>query len=114
MAKSRIPNPLERRHLVEKELPAEQALAIAEAYLAEERVDEAVEFLGKAEDTERLAALREQAVREGNAFLLRSVAQALGEPPERDEWRRLAEAADSLGKERYAEEARRQSERGDE
>ena len=31
MAKSMIPDPLKRRHLVERELPAEQALAIAEA-----------------------------------------------------------------------------------
>ena len=34
MAKSRIPGPLERRHLVERELSPAQALRHAEAYLA--------------------------------------------------------------------------------
>lgn len=114
MAKSKIPNPLERRHLVEKELPAAQALAIAEAYLADDRRDEAVDFLAKAGETERLGALRSEAVSSGDAFLLRMVAHALGEPPEKEEWSRLAEAARSAGKERYAEEAMRQAERGEE
>ena len=33
MARSRIPNPLDRRHLIEKELSEAQALQVAEAYL---------------------------------------------------------------------------------
>ena len=42
MAQPKIPNPLDRRHLIEKELPAERALALAEAYLEEGRTEEAV------------------------------------------------------------------------
>lgn len=113
MAKSKIPDPLTRRHLVEKELPAEQARGIADAYLAEGRADEAVDFLRLANDTERLGELRGEAISSGNAFLLRQVTLALGVAPERDEWRRLADAARALGKERYAEEAQRQVERGE-
>ena len=112
MAKGKIPNPLERRHLVERELPEAQALAIAEAYLAEGRSNEAVDFLRLAGAGERLAELRSEAVSSGNAFLLRAVAIAMDAMPERDEWRRLAEAAEAAGKQRYAEEARRQAERG--
>ncbi len=114
MAKSKIPNPLERRHLVESELPPAQALAIADAYLAENRATEAPDFLRLAGADERLAELRSEAVSSGDAFLLRAVARAMEAPPKREEWRRLAEAAAAAGKERYAEEARRQAERGEE
>lgn len=116
MARSRIPRPLERRHLVERELPPAQALAIAEAYLEEGRRLESVDFLRKAEDPargERLAALRAEAVAEGDVFLLRAVAGALGEEPDGEEWNALAEAAEAAGKQRYAVEARRQADRGD-
>ena len=114
MAKGKIPNPLERRHLVERELPPAQALAIAEAYLAENRSDEAADFLALAGAAERLAELRSEAVSSGDTFLLRTVAQLMEAPPGRAEWRRLAESAETAGKLRYAEEARRQAERGEE
>ena len=114
MAKHGIPDPLVRRHLVEKQLPTDQARGIADAYLAEGRAEEAVDFLALAQDRERLGELRAKAVSSGDAFLLRQVARALGDEPQRDEWRRLAEAAHAQGKERYAREAQRQAERGDE
>ena len=109
MAKSKIPKPLERRHLIEREIPTAKAAKIAEAYLEERRRLEAVDFLAKAEDTEKLAQIRAEAVAEGDAFLLRAVAAALEEEPGGDEWSALADAAEAAGKERYAIEARRQS-----
>jgi hypothetical protein len=112
VAKAKIPDPLERRHLVEKELPPEQARAIAQAYLAEERWIEAIDFLKIAGAGEGLAELRSRAIAEGDAFLLRSVANADGRPPTRDDWQKLAAAATANGRERYAIEARRQLERG--
>jgi hypothetical protein len=114
MAKSKIPDPLTRRHLVERELPPAQALRLAEAYLAAGRSLEAADFLRKAGATDRLAALREAAVAAGDSFLLRVVATALGEPPDRETWSRLAEAADAAGKQRHAADARRQAARGEE
>jgi hypothetical protein len=114
VAKSKIPNPLARRHLLERELPPAQALRLAEAYLAEGRSLEAVEFLRKAEAKDRLAALRDESVAAGDSFLLRIVATALGEAPDRELWRRLAEAADAAGKLRQAADARRQAARGGE
>ena len=113
MAKAKIPDPLERRHLVEKELPAEQARAIADAYLAEDRSLEAIDFLKIAGAGEGLAELRKRAIADGDAFLLRAVANAQGLPPTRDDWQELAAAATANGHERYALEARRQLERGD-
>ena len=113
MAKVGIPGALERRHLVEKELAAVQAQRIADAYLADDRLVEAVDFLGKLEGSEGLKGLRVRAVEEGDAFLLRGVAAAMGERPGREEWQALAASASALGKLRYAEEAQRQSERGE-
>ncbi len=113
MAKSKIPDPLARRHLLERELPPAQALRLAEAYLAEGRALEAVDFLRKAGALDRLAALRAEAVAAGDSFLLRIVTTALGEPADRETWRRLAEAAAAAGKELQAADARRQAARGE-
>ncbi len=114
MAKSKVPDPLERRHLVERELPPAQSLRLAEAYLAEGRALEAVDFLRKAGEKDRLSAVRAEAVAAGDSFLLRIVATALGEPPNRESWRQLAEAAEAAGKQCYAADARRQAARGEE
>jgi hypothetical protein len=111
MAKKKLPDPLRRRHLVEQKIDPARALQIAEAYLAQDRAMEAVAFLMKAEARERLAALREQAVRDGDAFLLREVATALDEEVDAGTWRALAAAAQAAGKERYAAEAGRQAAR---
>jgi len=113
MTKGKIPDPLERRHLIERELATAQASKIAEAYLAEGRRMEAVDFLIKAEDTEKLGELRREAIADGDVFLLRAVAAALEEEPANEEWSATADAAEAAGKEYYAIEARRQAEIGD-
>ena len=113
MARSTLPDPLHRRILLEKELDPAHALRIAEAYLAEDRVVEAVAFLRRARATDRLGELRSQAVAQGDAFLLREVCRELGQPPEAHEWRSLADAAEAAGKVRYADQARRQLGRAD-
>ncbi|HEY8154968.1 MAG TPA: hypothetical protein VII72_12645 [Myxococcota bacterium] len=114
MAKSTIPDPLERRHLVERELTPAQALKLGEAYLAEGRLLEAVDFLRKAGARDKLAGVRAEAIAAGDSFLLRVVATALGETPDRESWQGLAAAADAAGKQRYAADARRQAVRGEE
>jgi hypothetical protein len=111
VARSRIPDPLERRHLIEGELEPARALAVAEAYLAEGRALEAVAFLAKARAESRLEALSLDAVRDGDAFLLREIGVALGREPDAAVWRQLADAAAAAGRDRYAAEARRQAER---
>ena len=112
MAKPLIPDPLKRRLLVEEDLDPARAVALADAYLAEGRAAEALVFLEKAEATSRLAALRDEAVENGDLFLARATATALGEEIPADAWLRLADAAEAAGKLAYAHEARRQAQRG--
>jgi hypothetical protein len=109
VAKSRIPNSLARRHLVEKKIDDASALSIAEAYLADGRRVEALDFLAKAGAKDRLEELRDEALADGDAFLFQSVARHLGESPTSEGWGRLADAAEAAGKERYAATARRQA-----
>lgn len=105
-----IPDPLTRRHLVEETLDPRRALRIAEAYLEAGRSFEAVSFLHQADDRERLEALRREAVETGDPFLLRQVCDALGEAPDRECWRALAESARRMGKDVQARDAERQAE----
>ncbi|MDJ0853087.1 MAG: hypothetical protein QNK04_32350 [Myxococcota bacterium] len=114
MARSKIPDPLERRHLVERGIPPAQAERVAEAYLEQGRTVEAIDFLAKVGAEEAFGRLRREAVESGDFFLLRSIGHATGEAPQREEWAELARAAEAAGKLRYAEDARRQAERGEE
>jgi len=111
MATVRLPDALARRHLIEKELTAAHALRLAEAYLAEERVVEALAFLQKAGATDRLRAIAEQAKLDGDVFLMRQAAALSGEPPSAADWRTVGEAARERGKLRFAADAERQADR---
>lgn len=113
MAKAAIPNPLERRHLIEREVAPEHSLALAEAYLGEARVWEAIAFLQKAGARDRLAALREEAVGAGDFFLVRELTRALGDELPAARWRATSEAAAAAGRERYAAQAHRMAERAE-
>lgn len=114
MARSKIPDPLTRRHLLEGELPEARALVTAQAYLAEGRTVEALDFLARAGATDELAELRAEAVAAGDFFLFRAIARAAGDPPTHEEWVAVSAAAEAAGMDRYAEDARRQVERGEE
>jgi hypothetical protein len=112
MARIRTPDPMTRRHLLEKTLDPAQALRIAEAYLAEGRRSEAIAFLARAEAPDQLEALRAEARAEGDVFLLKAACHALGGDPSSDDWRQVEDAAEASGKLRYAGLARRQAEGG--
>jgi putative heme degradation protein len=114
LANSIIPNPMERRHLIEKDLDAARCTALAEAYLEVGRASDAVVFFAKAGAHDRLIAMAETAVADGDAFLLGELVDASSEvtaTPER--WRKLADTAEAVGLLRYAEMARRHARSGD-
>ena len=99
VARSKIPGPLERRRLIERDMSEAQALTYAESYLAEGRTVEAIDFLCKAGAQDRLESLRSEAVQSGDLFLFRAVAQATRQVPQSEEWSALARAAEAAGKE---------------
>lgn len=107
----RIPDPLKRRHLVEKEEDPAKCLALAEAYLETGRVIEALLFLQRADAQDRLDEVFEQGISEGDVFLVRETARIRGTEVDGRVWRRVAEAATRLGKARYAEDATRFADR---
>lgn len=113
MAKAIIPDPLTRRLLVEKELDAMEAAKIAEAYLEAGRKLEAIDFLAKANDSEGLRSIADDAIAQGDPFLLQSVMQLIGDDPDRETWQRCADAAEAAGKLRYAATARRNAARSE-
>jgi hypothetical protein len=113
VARERTPDPLNRRHLLERAIDGGQALRIAENYLAEGRRVEAIAFLERAEAHEQLQSLCEAAQTEGDVFLLKAVCRALGRDPERREWESACASAEASGKLRYAELARRQIDGGE-
>ena len=108
MARSLVPDPLKRRHLLAEKLDAARARAIAEAYQAEDRHLESIAFFAKAEDAAGLEKLRDLAIEQGDVFLLREVSTALGAAIDEETWKRTADAAAAAGLAAYAEEARRQ------
>ena len=102
MARSLIPDPLARRHELERKLEPARARAIAAAYRAAGRDLESIAFLRIAGATEELESIWSSAVADGDAFLLREVSAALGREPDLETWRSLATAADAAGRARPA------------
>lgn len=113
MARTAIPNPLERRHLIERDTAPEQSRKLAALYLAEGRDWDAIAFLNKAGDREGLASMREVAVAAGDTFLVREVTRVLRDEVSAETWRRVAQVATEVGKERFAAQATRLAERAE-
>jgi hypothetical protein len=114
MAQRVIPDPLKRRHLIEQDLDESRSLAIAEAYEAEGRTVEALQFFVKAGARARLGLVADAAVAAGDAFLLKQIADILGEDQGQARWGMLRDAAKEKGLERYAEMALRHARSGEE
>ncbi|MBK7947823.1 MAG: hypothetical protein IPK00_03560 [Deltaproteobacteria bacterium] len=105
MAKSKLPDPLAKRHLLEADLDPAKAKALADGYLALGREIEAIDFLKQAKAIDGLEALEAAALERGDVFLMRKVSQALGRDPSSERWRALAAAAERAGRLRDAESA---------
>ena len=106
MAKPKVPDPLKLRHLLESQSGA-AAGRTAEACLAAGQTIDAIEFLVLADDTEKLEAVRQQAISSGDVFLLRALVRATGVAVETGQWQATADAAAASAKHRYAPDARR-------
>ncbi|MDR0355286.1 MAG: hypothetical protein LBJ64_06075 [Deltaproteobacteria bacterium] len=96
-----------RRELSEspKTTPAQLAAA-GQELLASDRLAEASDFLARGLDLEGLAAIKNQAVEEGNLFIYDRVCQLHKSYFSRSELIKLADKAESLGLFAYAKRAK--------
>jgi hypothetical protein len=107
MARTKIPDPLSRRHLLEGKIEPTKAKTLAEAYLEEGREIDAIEFLALAGDRETLTALQNTAVERGDVFLMKATCRGLDEEASPETWQALAKAATEAGRQHDAEAALR-------
>ena len=91
---ARLPRPLRRREILYgADTPPETLSALADSYLNEGLVFDAVEFFAQAKDREGLAHIRKIALETGDAFLLRRVKETMPDLIEKSDWDELARAA---------------------
>lgn len=115
----KLPDPLARRHLLEGTLEAPKALALARAYLEQDREIDAIDFLAVANSGSSgdanlaLLKLRTEAMDRGDAFLMQEASRGLKQTPSREDWQRLADAAKCAGRTKDAETALRLATVGD-
>jgi hypothetical protein len=113
LANLKLPDPLSRRHLLDGDLEPAKALALAQAYLEDDREVEAIDFLAaagpdsNAEAREVLLQLQAVALERGDVFLMRMASLALDEEPSAETWHSLAEAATRAGRLQDVETAER-------
>ena len=104
-ARSGLPTALERREILygDNKRPPDYA-ALGRDYLEAGRRADALECFEKVTDaeakTQAIRELKQNAIRDGNWFLLRRV--HLSQPLSTDEWREAAQRAKEQGKLRYA------------
>jgi hypothetical protein len=102
----KLPKPLHRRELLYGiSTPAGTQSELGDAYLEQELHFDAVDFYARAQDRAGLKKIVGISIREGDAFLLRKVQEAMPEFVSAGDWRALAARARELGKEIYAERA---------
>lgn len=103
---ARLPSAQQVRILLSAQtFDAEQFRRHARAFLEAGRPHEALAFLEKAPDEELLRRLKDRAIGEGDAFLLRWVERIGKVPVAAEEWAKLAAEARTRGKEAFAREA---------
>ena len=93
--KSDLPNPLHKRDLLylqEKKSPVDH-VAIGDAFFEAGRLTEAAQFYAEGEAKEKLHAVKDQAIKGGDAALLLAVAEALEVGVDEKDWVQLADAA---------------------
>jgi hypothetical protein len=102
-----IPDPLRRREaLYGPDTPPETLVEYAAAYEQRGRIDDALQFYVQAGDQAGLRRMKSKALELGDAFLLKALARAEPGMVDEQDWRNMVAAADRLGKELYARQAR--------
>ncbi len=100
---ARLPDPLKRRDILYgKNTPSEALKGYGDLYLQEGRLNDAVEFFGRARYRKGLLHIRQIAVEEGDFFLFSRAMEFLQEEVAPETWRELGRKAMEKGKYLFA------------
>jgi tetratricopeptide (TPR) repeat protein len=109
--KKSLPDPLKRREILYgKDTPREVLIHYGDLYYEVGRLNDAVEFYGRANHREALLKLRDLALEEGDFFLFQQATEFLGENTPNEIWRILGQNALKKGKLSFARKAFSQAE----
>jgi hypothetical protein len=98
-----LPDPLRKREILySSDTPAEELTALGRAFLDKGLPMDALDCFAEARSRPDLEDLLERAIQDGDYFVLRRCALALGRKPSGEERKRLAVRARELGKEAFA------------
>ena len=107
MAKAKLPDVLKKRELLaDHGLSEAEMAAIGEGFLEQGGYCDAIEFFQKAGAEDRLMAVLDLMVEQGDYFLAEKIERFLGEPLGDEVWRGLMKNAENLGKNNFASLAR--------
>lgn len=108
MAKKGFLNCLEKRELLNQPaVSVDTLLSWGRSFEEADSLYDAVDFYHKANAADALARILERAKEEGNVFLSLRICRLLRLELPSDEWRRIAERAEELGKNSSARQAYR-------
>jgi tetratricopeptide (TPR) repeat protein len=100
---SKLPDPLKRRDILYGGGTSAEALReYGELYLREGKLNDAVEFFGRACYKEGLQQVYQMAAEEGDLFLFSRAAEFLQEEASPEQWRELGKKAAEKGKYLFA------------
>ena len=102
-----LPDPLRRREILYGDTPKETLVAYGLAYEEAGRIDDALQFYVQAADRQAVGRIKNKALDAADAFLLKAVARAFPDMVGEGDWKMLIASAEKLGKELYAEQARK-------
>ena len=108
MAQKRLLKPMEKRKvLYSPEIPADEKTEWGRLYLSQDLVSDALAFFIEVKSKTDLEKLRDQAVSDADAFMLRAIGNAMPELVTPAHWEALGQSAAAKGKTAAAEQAAR-------
>jgi hypothetical protein len=103
-----LPGPMKKREIMySTSLSADEKARWGRRFLEEGLVSDALAFFVEARSKDDLAMMRDRAIREGDAFMLRMIGNAMPEIVANEHWLALQTNASAMGKQLFSEQAGR-------
>ncbi|MBN1808057.1 MAG: hypothetical protein JW909_03250 [Planctomycetes bacterium] len=106
MKETILPGPMKKREMLySPTVSPDDKTAMGRAFLEAGFVSDALAFFVEARSKNDLLKMRDYALAEGDAFILRAVGNASPDLVSEDHWKAVAETAERLGKEAFMHQA---------